>query len=185
MDDLEAFLVRQERDLRREVTQRVFHDAHARMTLSNMRAWNTDGFYAARSPDELIEGGIAVDDFERTFPVPADCAQWCNAQRVMGVVQRAFVRRAWMDVPNEGQGSTLLLVVSEAAISDWIDKVVVFSGMERMYLAGHEQKEGGAYLFWQMQGASLDSRLTIECATLGESELWGRFSIAVTMPTWV
>ena len=67
MDDLEAFLVRQERDLRREVTQRVFHDAHARMTLSNMRAWNTDGFYAARSPDELIEGGIAVDDFERTF----------------------------------------------------------------------------------------------------------------------
>ena len=137
-------------------------------------------------PVSTYKSGRTVQTNRATsFPVPADCAQWCNAQRVMGVVQRAFVRRAWMDVPNEGQGSTLLLVVSEAAISDWIDKVVVFSGMERMYLAGHEQKEGGAYLFWQMQGASLDSRLTIECATLGESELWGRFSIAVTMPTWV
>jgi hypothetical protein len=167
MDDFESFLGMRTRDLRREVAQRVFHDAHVRMTLSNMCAWNTDGFYAARSLDELIAGGITVDDLEHAFPVPADCPQWSNAQLVMGVVQRALVRRGWLDIANEGRGSTLRLVVSELAMLDWIDKMVVVSGGERMYLARFEQHLTATCMFWKMRGAGaaqiLVCRLNVLC----------------------
>lgn len=185
MDDFESFLVRHERDLRREVAQRAFHEAHARMTLSNMCTWNTDGFYAARTPDELIAGGVAVDDLERAFPVPADCPQWSNAQRIMGVVQRALVRRGWLHVPYESQGSTLRLVVTEAAMPDWIDKVIVVSGVERMDLARLEQNQAAVTMFWQMQGGCPDTHVSIECPALSESPRWGRFSLVMTKPTWV
>jgi hypothetical protein len=37
MDDFDAFLVRQESDLRKEVTQRVFHDARAHMAAPSTR----------------------------------------------------------------------------------------------------------------------------------------------------
>lgn len=186
MDDFEVFLKDHEQGLRRAVAQRVSRDVSARMTLFNEVPWNSDGFYAARSNSDLIDGGVPVGARELAFPVPADCPYWSDAQDFFGGgIVRALLRRAWLDVPNPDQKTTLHFMVCEAVDSGWIDTVSVFLGPERMHLASLEKVDGRVRLFWRARETMGVGRLVIECPSVGSSERWGRFSIVVTNPVWV
>jgi len=185
MDNFHTILAEHERALRKAVKNNVTNEALSRMTLGNHRLWNSDGFYSPRSSLDLIRAGIPVSEHEIAFPVPEDCPYWGQAQLKDDLVQRAMLRRTWVDIPNPDHRTELLLIVCDAADPVFITSTTMISGKEKLHLTRQEFSNGRTLLFWKGNSPVLAERLTIDCQINRVSSTWGRFSLVVAKPVWI
>ncbi len=100
---------RTQAELAREFTKL----AYGALAPANNQPWNRDGFYTARSAEDLQAHGFVLPQLEQDFPVPADCPYWSAPFKEGQLVLRGFLRHAWLPLPDGSSGSIVAIPVRD------------------------------------------------------------------------
>lgn len=187
MGNLSSLIEKQECEMRKVISKAVANEALGLMSLQNHVHWNNDGFYGPRSTTELMQFGIPVGEAERAFVVPSNCPYWGDAVVHLGeVTVRPFLRRAWLEIGIESGSRALSFQVVDAAVEDWMGRIICSIGGDVLKLSQAVIHDGITHLTWSVpDDPRMDNLLVVECPSVVTSDIWGRFSIAMTKPIWI
>ena len=179
MDTLAQAIQAIENRAKAEVGREFLKRSYGALSPGNANPWNRDGFYTARQPSELEAHGFAVPELERAFPVPVDCPYWGAPFTDGDQVCRAFLRHAWLPLPEGGATDVLAIPVYGATAGIYAS----VNGVELALMAACASDANT--LLWRMGEADPHGVLHLHSdAEVVRLPQHGRVSCFVGMPYW-